>query len=67
MARAIEARVYEAVGIARGEAAEGLATGPEEEDDDGGAASNGTTPAVDPTTNGSQDAAVAASVDRQAA
>ncbi len=69
VARAIEARVYEAVGIARGEAAEGLAAGPdpEEEEEDSEAASNGAAPAVDPTTNGSQDAAIAGSADRRAA
>jgi len=69
MARAIEARVYEAVGIARGESAEGLATGPEEgaeEEAGAGGASNGATAAVSPVSNGTQDV-VAGSADRRAA
>ncbi|MBA2429041.1 MAG: DNA recombination/repair protein RecA, partial [Thermoleophilaceae bacterium] len=69
MARAIEARVYEAVGIARGESAEGLATGPEEgaeEEAGAGGASNGATAVVSPVSNGTQDV-VAGSADRRAA
>jgi recombination protein RecA len=66
VAQAIEARIYEAVGIARGETAEGPTTDPGEEDG-AEAASNGVAPAVDPSTNGSQDAAIAGSADRRAA
>jgi recombination protein RecA len=69
MAGAIEARVYEAVGIARGESAEDLATGPEEgAEEEAGAegASNGATAVVSPVSNGTQDV-VAGGADRRAA